>query len=50
MHNASSGATKRDLVWLARTNHVKPGVHMPHFGMLPRGELGALAAYLESLQ
>lgn len=36
--------------WLERTNHVKPGVHMPHFGMLPRSELNALAAYMESLQ
>lgn len=36
--------------WIARTDQVKPGVHMPHFGMLPRGELNALAAYLESLQ
>ena len=36
--------------WLAATDRVKPGVHMPHFGMLPREELEALAAYLESLQ
>ncbi|HEU4520738.1 MAG TPA: cytochrome c oxidase subunit II [Thermoanaerobaculia bacterium] len=37
-------------LWLARTEAVKPAVHMPSFGMLPRGELTALAAYLESLQ
>lgn len=36
--------------WLEQTNQVKPGVRMPHFGMLPREELGALAAYLGSLQ
>ena len=36
--------------WIERTNHIKPGVHMPHFGMLPREELNALAAYLEALQ
>lgn len=36
--------------WLEKTDHVKPGVQMPHFGMLPREELQALAAYLESLQ
>ena len=36
--------------WIQQTNRVKPGVHMPHFGMLPRDELDALAAYLESLQ
>ena len=38
------------LRWLQQTNHVKPGVTMPHFGMLPSTELRALAAYLESLQ
>ena len=36
--------------WIERTSHVKPGVHMPHLGMLPPEELRALAAYLESLQ
>lgn len=36
--------------WIEKTDRVKPGVHMPHFGMLPRDELDALAAYLESLQ
>ena len=36
--------------WIQQTNQLKPGVHMPHFGMLPRDEVHALAAYLESLQ
>jgi cytochrome c oxidase subunit 2 len=36
--------------WIARTDKVKPGVSMPHFGMLPPEELKALAAYLDSLQ
>jgi cytochrome c oxidase subunit 2 len=36
--------------WIARTDHVKPGVHMPHFGMLPDDELRALAAYLHALR
>jgi cytochrome c oxidase subunit 2 len=38
------------LRWLEQTDRVKPGVHMPHFRMLPKEELAALAAYLESLQ
>lgn len=38
------------LRWIERTNLVKPGVLMPHFGMLPEQELSELAAYLESLQ
>jgi cytochrome c oxidase subunit 2 len=36
--------------WIARTEQVKPGVHMPAFGMLPADDLRALAAYLDSLQ
>lgn len=36
--------------WLEHTDLVKPGVLMPHFRMLPREELDALSAYLESLQ
>jgi cytochrome c oxidase subunit 2 len=36
--------------WIAHTDQVKPSVLMPHFRMLPREELQALAAYLESLQ
>jgi cytochrome c oxidase subunit 2 len=36
--------------WISRTEQVKPGVHMPAFGMLPPGDVRALAAYLDSLQ
>jgi cytochrome c oxidase subunit II len=38
------------LRWTARTEDVKPGVHMPAFGMLPPEDLRALAVYLEGLQ
>lgn len=36
--------------WLAETDRLKPGVHMPAFGMLPADDLRALAAYLGGLQ
>lgn len=36
--------------WIAGPEHVKPGVLMPAFGMLPPGELQALAAWLEELE
>ena len=36
--------------WLARTEHIKPGVHMPSFGMLSDDDLRALAAYLHGLK
>lgn len=36
--------------WIARTEQVKPGVHMPAFGMLPPDDVRALAAYLDSLR
>lgn len=36
--------------WLASTGHLKPGVHMPAFGMLPDADLAALAAYLHGLK
>lgn len=36
--------------WLRSTTTVKPGVHMPAFGMLPDSTLRALATYLESLK
>jgi cytochrome c oxidase subunit II len=36
--------------WLTFTEHLKPGVQMPHFGMLPREDVAALAAYLEGLE
>jgi cytochrome c oxidase subunit 2 len=38
------------LRWIARTDHVKPGVIMPAFGMLPKADLQALALYLEGLK
>jgi len=38
------------LRWIARTETVKPGVHMPAFGMLPSDDLRALAAYLDALE
>ena len=36
--------------WIGFPDTVKPGAHMPAFGMLPAHELQALAAYLEGLQ
>lgn len=36
--------------FIARTGEVKPGVHMPSFGMLPAEDLRALAAYLDGLK
>ena len=36
--------------WLARTAHIKPGVHMPEFSMLADADLEALAAYLHGLK
>lgn len=36
--------------WIAATDEVKPGVHMPAFGMLPAEDLRALATYLEGLR
>jgi cytochrome c oxidase subunit II len=36
--------------WISRTEQVKPGVHMPAFGMLPPDDVRALAAYLDFLQ
>jgi cytochrome c oxidase subunit 2 len=38
------------LRWIARTEHVKPEVLMPEFGMLPPEELQAMAVYLEGLK
>lgn len=38
------------LRWIAHTEDVKPGVHMPAFGMLPPEDLQALAAYLDGLE
>lgn len=36
--------------WIATPEAIKPGVHMPAFGMLPDEHIRALAAYLEGLQ
>lgn len=36
--------------FVAASEAVKPGVHMPAFGMLPDEDLTALAAYLEGLE
>jgi cytochrome c oxidase subunit II len=36
--------------WIQATDKIKPGVQMPHFGMLPPEELRALSAYLKSLE
>lgn len=36
--------------WISAPEDVKPGVHMPGFGMLPEEDLEALAAYLEGLE
>lgn len=44
--NAEAGFSR----WLAETDRLKPGVHMPAFGMLAASETRALAAYLESLE
>lgn len=41
------GAFRR---WIAHTEDLKPGVHMPAFGMLPDDDLHALAAYLHGLK
>lgn len=42
--------TEAFLRWLVRTETIKPGVHMPAFGMLPSEDLQALAVYLDALQ
>jgi cytochrome c oxidase subunit 2 len=36
--------------WIADAEAIKPGAHMPSFGMLPAEQVQALAAYLEGLQ
>lgn len=38
------------LRWVAHTDDIKPGVHMPAFEMLPEDDLTALSAYLEGLK
>ena len=44
---ADIGAIER---WLAHPDRLKPGVHMPAFGMLPADDRRRIAAYLESLK
>lgn len=36
--------------FISQTDRVKPGVHMPAFGMLPAADLQALASYLDGLK
>jgi cytochrome c oxidase subunit 2 len=36
--------------WLSHTQTIKPGAHMPAFGMLPSEDLRALAIYLDGLK
>lgn len=36
--------------WIAATDDIKPGVHMPAFPMLPAEDLRAIAHYLEGLR
>lgn len=36
--------------WLVHTDHLKPQVNMPAFGMLPADEIDALVAYLDGLE
>lgn len=36
--------------WITETKRLKPGVHMPEFGMLPQEDVEAIAAYLEELK
>jgi cytochrome c oxidase subunit 2 len=36
--------------WIEGSSKLKPGVQMPHFGMLPPEELHAISVYLKSLE
>jgi cytochrome c oxidase subunit 2 len=36
--------------WIQLTEHVKPGVRMPSFNMLPPADVRAIATYLTSLR
>jgi cytochrome c oxidase subunit 2 len=36
--------------WIAGSQHIKPGNHMPSFNHLPGADLRAIAQYMESLQ
>jgi cytochrome c oxidase subunit II len=46
LHNEAGGFRR----WIAGSERLKPGVHMPAFDMLADDELDALAAYLEGLR
>ena len=46
LHNERDGFAQ----WIKSTEAVKPGVHMPAFGMLPDEEILALATYLDGLE
>lgn len=52
--SVAAGTLANDVVgfeqWLARTEALKPGVHMPSFHMLSNEERNALATWLEGLQ
>jgi cytochrome c oxidase subunit 2 len=53
-HSIAAGTlpTETDAIarWLAETTGIKPGAHMPRFGMLPDDALRSLAAYLQELE
>lgn len=36
--------------WISHPDHIKPGVNMPAFGMLPEEQLTAIATYLSGLK
>ena len=36
--------------FVVETEHLKPGLRMPSFAMLPREEVAAIAAYLGALE
>ncbi|MEW6156797.1 MAG: cytochrome c oxidase subunit II [Verrucomicrobiota bacterium] len=44
-------ATRKSFAeWIQKVHRLKPGVLMPHFGMLPEEDVQAMAAYLEELK
>ena len=48
--HAAERRTDASRRWIAHPTRIKPGAHMPAFGMLGRGRLQALAAYLDGLR
>jgi cytochrome c oxidase subunit 2 len=36
--------------WISQPSKIKPGVHMPSFGMLPAEQVQAIASYLKALE